>query len=129
MDILDLLSLTSETAVMTAEGPGRSPIAQADGRPITITLRSRDSEAYRAAAHASADAYLRGSRPRRADFLEADQIDLLAACTVEWDGVAFEGQIQPCTPENARKLYRMAPFLRDQVDAFIHNRANFTRAA
>ena len=56
---------------------------------------------------------------------EAETIDILAKCTLSWEKVVLEGKELPCTYENAKTVYTNFIWLREQVDAFINDRANF----
>ena len=64
--------------------------------------------------------------------IEQDSIELLAACTVLWrDGdkktLTFAGKELECTPENAKQVYTDYPWIREQVDAGVSDRANFIK--
>jgi hypothetical protein len=57
-------------------------------------------------------------------------IEFSAACTSTWENVLTpQGEAIPFSVENACKLYDRYPVIREQVEAFIANRANFTRAS
>lgn len=59
--------------------------------------------------------------------VENDSIMLLAACTLSWSGVVVEGQEPACTRENAADLYTRFPWIREQVDTAVGDRALFTK--
>jgi hypothetical protein len=63
-----------------------------------------------------------------AEGIEADRLEVLVACTISWEGIGFDGGEKECTPENARAAYKKLPWLREQADAFIVDRANFLKA-
>lgn len=122
--------------------------------PLFVTVLGRDSDAFR---RVQADQQRRrlakmtkGNVVRvgsvSAEELEADAIDLLAACTVGWrEELAPEGSAVPegsrhekktltvrgeeltCTRANAARLYADFPWIREQVDAAVGDRANFTQ--
>jgi len=48
-------------------------------------------------------------------------------CTLAWRGIVYEGEALECNPGNARRLYAALPWLREQVEAFIADRANFLK--
>ena len=60
---------------------------------------------------------------------DADVAKLLAVATTGWRGIAVDGAPLECTNENAASIYLRFRWLRDQVDAFISNRANFAPKA
>jgi hypothetical protein len=68
---------------------------------------------------------------------ERDAIDLLAACTKSWRRASGEGESATllvkgeelsCTPENAKRLYSTFPWIKEQLDEAISDRANFLKS-
>lgn len=98
---------------------------------VKIWLSSKDSPAFRKLQNAIVDARLKastGSGKRSTPTIAAidgDTYRLLASVTKSWEGVEWNGAVLECTPENAVMLYEKIPWLKDQVDAFINERANF----
>ena len=104
------------------------PLVQEDGSPVAIDLIGVDAPAYEEALfRATAD-----NAAMRANGIEIGRderdrqvADLLAVATTGWRGIALDGTPLECTRSNAAAAYRRFGWLRDQVDAFISNRANF----
>ena len=95
-----------------------------------IILAGADSEVYRAAQRKIANKRLsnpsfRGQFKLTVEQLEVETLELLARCTLSWREVVYKGEQMPCTPENAKMLYKALPWLRDQVNGFIEDRSNF----
>lgn len=113
----------------------RQPLRDGDGKEAYVDLYSGDSEAAarheRTVLQRQLAARVRGAPS--ADEVEADAIDLLSALTVGWYLVDPWGNPVGLdfTPEAARELYalRAAKWLREQVDQYIGNRANFFKAS
>jgi hypothetical protein len=103
------------------------PLFTEDGQPITIRVLGQDSREFRAAVTALADKASRGKQSL--DKTEAAAIDLLARVVVRWQGIMWEGKALECTPENVRMFLTKFPPIRRQIDAFIADRANFTKPA
>lgn len=59
------------------------------------------------------------------DQIEADSIVLLAAVTAGWDGIEENGAAVQFNEAAAQALYRRFPWIREQVDAAVHERGNF----
>jgi hypothetical protein len=59
------------------------------------------------------------------DLAEAEARELLAACTNGWKGIARDGQEIAFSESAAVRLYADFEWIYEQVDAAIHNRANF----
>ena len=110
-------------AKMELRDDADAPIMKPDGASMTITLLGKDSDAYVKQDNANTNRRLaQGTRLKiTAEALRADSIALLARCTVGWDFAT------PCTYEAAIQLYNMFPAIKEQADAFITDRGNFTQ--
>lgn len=99
-----------------------------NGNPVTITLLGVDSETYRKAQRKNMNKRFSRRNPGKitAEELDVESLEVLAACTTAWSGICDRsGNPVPCNAANAKALYEAAPELRDQVDRFINDRANF----
>jgi hypothetical protein len=113
--------------------PNGSTYMQSDGKtPRSLTLLGADAPAWRAASmevtrkRVDRGANNDGFEQRMAD-AEEDALSVLVAATVGWDGIVdSKDKPVPFTPENVRQLYTQYPAIRDQAEAFIGKRANFT---
>lgn len=108
------------------------PLLDYTGQTVSITVLGPDSNKYQDIMRAQIKKRLnrmaenKGKDETDLDEVEADLIHLLVSCTVSWKGIYKPDQTEiPCTPENARKLYANYPVLREQLDRFVGNRANF----
>lgn len=61
------------------------------------------------------------------DERDEDALELLAACTKSWGNVVLDGALLECTRDNAINLYERLPWLREQIDGAIGDRANFIK--
>lgn len=100
---------------------------------MTITLLGQDSAVYRKIQLAKQQAILnRMAKGKKmvdldAEKLAEDTIDDLVKLTVKWTGFEMNGEDLPCTPENCRMVYSDWPWIREQAQEFVANRANFFR--
>ena len=120
---LDIVSPANEGVWMELEHP-------VTGEPlgVKIKLAGTDSDYYKKELRRQQNKRLKkGIRNINAEELEAEAVELLVACTLDWEGVELEGQALECNPENVRKIYKKFPWIKEQVDAFINNRANFIK--
>ncbi len=98
---------------------------------MTITLLGQDSAVYRKIQLAKQQAILnRMAKGKKMVDLDAekmaeDTIDDLVKLTVKWTGFEMGGEDLPCTPENCRMVYSDWPWIREQAQEFVANRANF----
>lgn len=95
-----------------------------------ITLLGADSEAYRERQRAlQRKRFDRMAKQRRMaispEELEAEGLDLLVASTTGWGGLEQAGVPIPFSPGAARELYAKRRWIREQVEEFIGDRANF----
>ena len=119
----DVVSPANEGVWMNLEHP-------VTGEPldVRIKLAGIDSDYYKKELRKQQNKkFKKGFRKLSAEELEADTIELLVACTLDWEGVELEGQALECNPENVRKIYKRFPWIREQVDNFINDRANFLK--
>jgi len=63
-----------------------------------------------------------------AEKLSEDSIDDLVKLTTAWAGFTLDGKDLECTPENVRTVYADWSWIKEQVQEFVGNRANFFRA-
>ena len=127
-------ALSTDTAArMTILHPKTGvPLLDSDDAAAWIELYGLDSERAQQHNRTVTNRRLTGGRSRAnidSDQIEAEQVDLLAALTAGWHLVGLDGA--PLAVEhsaaNARELYaeRGMRWLREQVESFVANRANF----
>lgn len=132
---LDTVKKSSSGTFMPIKHPVTDEVVmdEATKKPVAICLRGLDSPEYAAAQFRMADrriskAVKKGrvdANAMRAEDVYNEQLDLLLDCTVGWEGVQLDGVTLEYNRDNARKLYLRLPFLREQAQTFIENRANF----
>ena len=109
-------------------------VVDADNKPVTITLRGRNSDALieheTAVRNRRLDASRRGQIKMSAEEIDAEAVELLVVCTVDWSFTEMAGEPYVCTPANARKLWSDPRFatIRVQAERFIADDANFLTA-
>lgn len=104
---------------------------------IFITIMGTDSDEFRKIRSAqNRQRVAKLSKGNRtivsADEIDAAAIELLVACTKSWrDGtkitITLRGEELPCIPMNVEKLFKAMPWIREQVDVAINDRANFIK--
>jgi hypothetical protein len=134
MDLLDinLEEKANEGGVLELEHPVTGEPLLHDGQPMTITLAGIDSAAYRNKHRQIQNRRLqRMARGRKPDLSNADAeaCELLAACTISWSGIVKGGEALECSEQAARELYEEHDWIREQVDVFVGDRANFFPSA
>lgn len=105
------------------------------GRPTdaVITLRGMDSEDFqRLKADRARDMAARRESGNYADLTQEEKdelaIDTLARLTLGWAGLSSDGVPLAFSTAAAKDLYRRFPAVREQVNVFIADRANFLPA-
>ncbi|CAB5220410.1 hypothetical protein UFOVP233_69 [uncultured Caudovirales phage] len=136
---MDTKTLSEEGVEMVVRRIGSDePLIGKDGTTVKIKLLGPDSTKYRALSRAQVRKRLSrmaaaGTPADSDDYAaedEASTLSVLAACTVDWTGImTTKGEAIPCTPETALALYTGFPAIRDQVDYFMAQRGNFTKAS
>ena len=97
---------------------------------VYITLAGADSSVHRKASVNISKRRLNGRKGFRnrgfdPEKMEAENIEVLAACTLSWKGVIVDGAPLPCSRDNAIKMFTRFPWLREQVEQFIGDRSEY----
>ena len=100
-----------------------------ESTPIKIKLAGADSDSYkkieRRVRNRNVALLKKNKNGLSAEVVEASALDLLTGATLDWQGVTWGGAPLEFSQENARMLYEKFGFIRDQVDEFVGDRANF----
>ena len=127
MSQFDLASLDS--AAKAEDGAELEVLHPISGEKLGIAIRlaGTDSAVHRKATTAIASRRTKGGFRRNInlDDLQAESIEILARCTLGWSGVVLDGKDVPPSKEAAAALYTRFPWLREQVETFISDRANY----
>jgi hypothetical protein len=123
LSTIDLTKSAEAGADLTLEHP-------VTGEPldIIITLAGTDSASYRAKQKEIQNKRItKMARGKKADFSITDDeaCDILAGCTLGWVGILESGKELEFSVLNAKDLYIKHFWIREQVDAFMGDRANF----
>lgn len=97
---------------------------------ITIKVAGPDSDRQRKARRAVQTERLNMSRNRRPTVpeLEADGLNVTVASIISWDGVIENGQAVELTLANATAILTKYPFIREQLDSAVGDRAGFMQS-
>lgn len=140
MDLSKYVTAAEEGTVYEVKDPNGEPLLQEGStpekpKPVTITLAGTDSERWTKAEDIIYNRRQKSSNPRNmfaaktAEEQRQDAAFLLASVTLAWDGVVLDGKPLECTQANAKMLYLKVKMVREQVDAFLADRRNFTKAS
>ena len=138
--MLDLTTLDTSSAseagtIMEVLHPTTGAMLTHDsGKAVTITLAGQDSARYQSAVRASRNRRLKAQQSGRrvqisAEEMENDGVETIVSCTLGWDGIGDDGVLLLYSLDNDRMLYKHLPWLLEQADAFISDRANFLKAS
>lgn len=132
---LDTVGAPTETATMTLYHPSTDePLTDDSGNEMWIEVYGRDSGRYKQVQHSQVNRQIQkaqrsGGRPSlTAEQQEAQALELLARCTKDWH-VVIGGETPDCKVEKVREVYQQFPWVREQVDAFMHDRKAFLTAS
>jgi hypothetical protein len=100
---------------------------------MTITLASKFSKQAKAMQYTIANAQLARQQGDKltAELLDAQLLDLLAQCTLAWDGFVVGEAMPVCTPENVKAIYEnpQTAWIRDQAQEKYLDTAGFFDSA
>jgi hypothetical protein len=111
---VDIHEQGSEVRVQDDEG---------NNTALWIKVKGMDSVSYRRELKKQKTAYFEAAKNGTEVDTEKYVIDALVACTIGWRGTD-----EKFTKKLCRELYTKAPFVKDQIDLYIAERANFTKA-
>lgn len=115
---LNTVELANKGAVINIVHPSTG-----DDLGMKITVAGSDSDLYRKAQRKIMNKRLAEKKMKtRVEEIENESLELLAQCTMSWEGVKEGGMDILCTPENAKRLYKTYPWLKEQVDTAITDR-------
>lgn len=133
LENLDTTSLADQGADLELMTPsGKLIVDEATKKPWTIRLLGVDSRKYQELQHRSANKRIaRRQRSRKAvvtsEELDTDQLEILIDITINWSGISLNKAAGPLpfTKENVRMLYMRFPWIREQAEDFVQDRANY----
>lgn len=128
LSTLDMTTFANQGAVMEVTHPVTLEPMQHDGSPVTITVLGQDSDHFRKEIQRRAKNQLMKRQKITDTQLVDDAIDTLASITVGWQGICENGTLLEFNTENVRYVYHKYTWLRQQVDEFSSDRANFFKA-
>jgi len=128
LESINLEQKSEEGASLHLEHPVTGAPLEHEGKPMVIVLAGADSKVYRNKQKDFQNRRLKNlSRGKKADYsnLDSENIELLAACTLSWSGIVAGGKELKYSPSAARELYEKHNWIKEQVEAFVGERANF----
>lgn len=117
---------------LTQSDDPTAPLTNRMGEPLVITVAGQDSKRYRDGTRSNLNARLQAApgvarRNPTAEELESSGLRVTVKCVLGWSGfVDKDGKPIDCTPAAVMDLFVKYPFIKDQVEGAMLNRANFT---
>ena len=103
------------------------------GEPIWLRLASTDSERVRRVNRRALNRRYQQMRSNRvsvtAEGVEGEALEALVAAVIEWGNIDIGEGVMSLCDENVRRFYRKLPWAREQVDTFIADRGNYSKAS
>lgn len=124
LDLQSFVESKRDSAWLTVEHPvTKAPTT------MRIQVASSDSEVFRRIDRKIKNRNMNAARKSKnamtVEALEAGGMELLTGITLGWENVTMRGEPLPFNQENVRKLYEDFPFIKEQVDEFVTERAHF----
>ena len=120
MDIANFLPKTDTVDVEIKNPIDNTPLTNADGSVMTITVYLPHSKAYKEVKHEQTNrriqaAQKKGGKPVTAQEIEAELIDLLVKTTVSWNVTWKEKHLTKADTATVKEVYETATFIVDQI--------------
>lgn len=129
---LDTTRQAEEVQIMEVIHPITDEPLRHNGEPVTIMLIGAEATEIRNEMRRRSSAYAARLNKRRGSIPVEEQVriasELCAKATKGWDNVYENGQPVEFSEDNAIMMYSKYTWLREQVDTFINDRANFYKA-
>lgn len=129
---LDTVQSSSRGADLLVRHPTKDEVLvdEKTGEAVSIHLLGQDSTEFRKAEHDQQTRRVervtrRGRVEQTGEEIDMDSVELMSLMTKSWKHIVLNGEALECNPHNARRIYVEFPWLREQVNRFISNRANF----
>jgi hypothetical protein len=131
MDLATLEPTADSVPVPLRHPTTNERLTSDEGAPITISIVGMDSEQFRTRHRAIINRRLNAGKKVKvtAEEIEAESIDTIAACITGWQYVELDGKILEFSRANAKTLLTRLPWLREQLDEAIADRANFLKTS
>jgi hypothetical protein len=129
MDLSTLEPTPDSVPVQLRHPTTNERLATASGAAITISIVGMDSEQFRTRHRAIINKRLSAGKKAKvtAEEIETESIDTIAACITGWQNVDLDGKALEFSRANAKTLLTRLPWLREQLDEAIADRANFLK--
>lgn len=97
-----------------------------DRKPVTVKVAGTFSATYRRAEQALADRRLkRSARRLTGEGMQKDQLGLVAACVLSWEGFFDNGKPIPCDRSSVVMVLERAPWIREQIERAMEDHEGF----
>lgn len=128
---LKLSELADKGAKMIVTHPTtEEPLLDDNGEKMWIRLVGQDSKQFRQASARIANREIKKRKSSRTvEKSEQNAIELLVACTLDWHLQVDEDSPTDFSSDAAEIVYDEHNWLREQVDFFVGDRANFLENA
>lgn len=122
---MDISSISAASSSVSIRHPSTAePIG------LTITLRPATSPEVKQVQRRITNDALKSRGKVTAEKVEANRLDVLVAATEGWtweSDTTWDGEKPEANVENVRKVYKRAPWIKDQVDEALSDDAAFFR--
>lgn len=108
-----------------------APLKTDDDKPIGVSVLGADSDRYQELSRSRGNARLKETMKKGAkanittESIDADALAILVGVTTEVHNVVIDGKKYANSPADIREMYEKLPWAREQVQAFVEDRANF----
>jgi hypothetical protein len=139
LDALDISAANSGAKLELKDPVTGEALKNKDGTTPTLVVLGLDSDVYRKITRRKVMGAMKDKRAgkrslidedidRQIEVSDAEAIDMMVAMTLGWENFFDpKGAKIAFSKQAVRELYAKYPLIREQVDAFAADRANFTK--
>lgn len=131
MDLSTLEPTTDSVPVQLRHPTTNERLTTDTGQAITVSIVGMDSEQFRTRHRAIINKRLNAGKKAKvtAEEIEAEAIETIAACITGWQHIELDGKAMEFSKGAAKTLLTRLPWLREQLDEAIADRANFLKTS
>jgi len=97
-------------------------------KPMRITLAGYDSTVFTTRQRELIDGRLENPKEiRTSEIIDAENLETITRCVLSWENMLFDGKELECKPDVVKSLLKRLTWLKEDIDIFISNRANFIK--
>lgn len=133
LSTLDTTPAAEQGVDMKLRHPDTEEPIKSDGQFVTFRVLGQDSKVFRKIDREQTNKRFKRMGRNKAELdaeeLEIERLERVLACVIGWENVYLDNMPLPFSQENAHHLFVRFPWIVEQINRFITDRANFLKVS